>query len=82
MIKMVKIIALMTICLLSISTQAEEFPKLLWTFWEGDLSDPYTNIFLKLCLHSKKEHAKKSGWEFFLVTYETLPQFLTPEDHA
>lgn len=82
---MIKILALLLtiLCFITkIETQESGFPKMLWTFWDGDLSNPNSQIFLKLCLNNMDQYCRKSGWEFNLVTYDNLRQFLSSENYA
>lgn len=44
------------------SLPKESFPQHLWTFWDGNLDNPKTDILLKLCLNNMNEYAVKSGW--------------------
>ena len=53
------------------------FPKRLWTYWNG--GEVTMKLFTRLCVHNMAYYAKKSGWEFHLVTDETLSQFVSLE---
>jgi hypothetical protein len=85
---MFKIIKTVILLLMVISSHCQsepsttDFPKLLWTFWDGDLTNPNTQILLKLCLNNMQQQAASSGWQFNLVTYDNLPQYLTPGSYA
>jgi hypothetical protein len=53
----------------------------LWSYWDGDLTNPKTQIFLKLCFNNMREYAVRSGWKFHLTTNDNLHEFLSRENY-
>ena len=80
--KALSVLLIIISCHCQSNSSTTGFPKLLWTFWDGDLTNPNTQILLKLCLNNMHEYAASSGWQFNLVTYDNLQQYLTPGSYA
>jgi hypothetical protein len=56
---------------------AKMFPKILWTYWSGDLST--APIMTQICINNMIHYAAVSGWDFRFVTPSNLTDFLTEE---
>ena len=80
-VKTVTVVLFILCCCSQSDAPQEGFPQIIWTFWDGDLSNPNTQIFLKLCLNNMRQYATKSGWQFNLVKYDNLAEYLTPESY-
>jgi mannosyltransferase OCH1-like enzyme len=77
---------LLILCLLAanLSTVASEpgpgFPKILWTYWNSDLSS--APITTQICINNMIHYTAVSGWEFRFITPSNLTNFMSEESKA
>lgn len=64
-------------CELSPFKSKTQFPRILWTYWDGNIED--ASVLVKLCLNNMMHYSKASGWEFRFVTKSNYSHFLSPK---